>query len=527
MGVLKVRSGGAWLDVGMGAGGSLPPGGVAGDILVKLSATLNDATWGTSMPKLTLSAGAAIALDTANPGLLIGAPASTNLALGFGAVQARNNGAASTLYLNALGGDIQLGVGTGTAKVKIGDDAYFQDVNALHALGLISSSDSNWGKLRLGPSVLITGSATYYQLGAPAAGVGYYDANTHYFRSAPGADYVSIGAGPTIGFPGSNKIDVSGTELRMWGGATVTNFANTWGLLNSAGTGWKMRHDANNVFEVWAGAGSNFYGSVYTDSSFYAGTNAWFRVRGVGVGVHWENYAGGWYMNDATSMKVYGSKIIYSNVWAGNSYYQQPFFNDAGASMAGYGWHPGGVAGCLRMQTNNPRYHMNNVNSDGYYDVLAVNFVLSSTEHGKQEIVPVVRSLPATLNPVATMVRSLRPVWYRTREPLTMTEVPPKPDDMDPDESYRPLPEDMPIHVCRTEGTNNCGHTPDDPCSWRVNWLRGHLGFVAEEVERVLPALVTLDPDMNPDGVALGSLVGLAYAMLQELDTRLTALEAA
>ena len=523
MGVLKARVSGAWVNIGA-TGGIAPAGGAAGDFLIKNSATELDAIWGTSAPRLTLtSATAMTTLTQADTGLQLGLASGPNMIFDRNSIQARDNGAAAQISINELGGDIQLGLSL--AKVKIGDDAYFQDVNASHTIALVSASDSTWGKLRLGPTVLLTGSSTYYQLSSSS--LGYYDANTHYFRNAVGADYLNISTGPTISFPGSNRIDVSGTELRMWGGATVTNFANTWGLLNSAGTGWKMRHDANNVFEVWAGGGSNFYGSVYTDSSFYTGTNNWFRVRGSGTGLYWESFGGGWHMNDSTSVKVYGSKIIYSNVWAGNVYYNQPFFNDASASMAGFGWHPGGVAGCLRMQTNNPRYHMNNVNCDGYYDVLAVNFVLSSTERGKQEIVPVVRSLPATFNPVATMVRSLRPVWYRTREPLTMTEVPPKPDDMDPDESYRPLPEDMPIHVCRTEGTNNCGHTPDDPCSWRVNWLRGHLGFVAEEVEQVLPALVTLNNDMNPDGVALGSLVGLAYAMLQELDTRLTALEAA
>ena len=522
MGVLKARVSGAWVNIGA-AGGMAPAGGAAGDFLIKNSATELDAIWGTSAPKLTLSAGAAIALDTANPGLLVGAPTGANLALGFGAVQARNNGAASTLYLNALGGDIQLGLSL--AKVKIGDDAYFQDVNASHTIALVSASDSTWGKLRLGPTVLLTGSSTYYQLSSSS--LGYYDANTHYFRSSPGADYVSIGAGPTIGFPGGNRIDVSGTELRMWGGATLTGFGNTLSWLNSAGSGWKMRHDANNVFEVWAGGGSTFYGNVTTDSSFYSGVNNWFRVRGSGTGIYWESYGGGLIMSDANTIRTYGTKQINTSKVAGSYYYDQSFYNDASTTMAGYGWHPGGVAGSVRMQINNPRYHMNNTDAGGYYDVLAVNFVLSSTERGKQEIVPVVRSLPVTPKPVAAMVRSLRPVWYRTREPLTMTEIPARPDDLDQTLGWMPPREDWSIHVCRTEGPNNCGHTPDDPCSWRVNWMRGHLGFVAEEVEQVLPALVTLDNDMNPDGVALGSLVGLAYAMLQELDTRLTALEAA
>jgi len=135
--------------------------------------------------------------------------------------------------------------------------------------------------------------------------------------------------------------------------------------------------------------------------------------------------------------------------------------------------------------------------------------------------------------PVATMVRALRPTWYRQREDVAMMSIPFQPEDFVPvaedgtSLSWAPGPETWAIHECSDEGLGNCGHTPDDPCSRRTNWLRGYLGFIAEEVEQVLPHLVRLDADMRPESIDLGSLIGLAYAMLQELDSRLTTLEAA
>ena len=180
------------------------------------------------------------------------------------------------------------------------------------------------------------------------------------------------------------------------------------------------------------------------------------------------------------------------------------------------------------MATSDARFHFNNQDSGGYLNIIVLSITQTSTLAGKQEVVPLLHALPEMpMHPVATMVRSWRPIWYRSREDITMTEIPQPPEGWDRDEAWRPPHDTWGIHVCRAEGPGNCGHTPDDPCHWRRNWQRGMIGFAAEEVEQVLPALTSLDKNLKPDGVNLGSLIGLAYAMLQELDTRLNALEAA
>jgi len=51
------------------------------------------------------------------------------------------------------------------------------------------------------------------------------------------------------------------------------------------------------------------------------------------------------------------------------------------------------------------------------------------------------------------------------------------------------------------------------------------IGFIAEEVVSVVPEVVTLDKDGNPEGVAYDNLVPVLVNALQEIDARLAALE--
>src|SRR6187399_1966023 len=106
MGVLKVRVGGAWQSLGS-AGGPQPAGGVLGDILVKQSATLSDATWGTAMPKLNLTQPYTGYVGlTGVPTLQIGPTADQNTALYATGIQQRNNGAVALFRLNYYGGSV-------------------------------------------------------------------------------------------------------------------------------------------------------------------------------------------------------------------------------------------------------------------------------------------------------------------------------------------------------------------------------------------------------------------------------------
>lgn len=278
----------------------------------------------------------------------------------------------------------------------------------------------------------------------------------------------------------------------------------------------------------------NVYRSIYAEGTspngqIYTAAEGWFRVRG-SSGIYWQSWDGGWYMTDATYVRSYQNKAIYggsgqirSDKVGGNAYYDSSIYAGAGATVASFGLHPGSVAGSIRMGQGNPEYHFGNTDSSAYYTCRSAAWNVTSSRDSKQDLVPLTHILPAMPDlPVATMVRALRPTWWRQKERHIMAEVPRAPKETS-DEHWHPDPATFKNHICSLD---NCGHTPEDPCAWRVNWMRGHLGFVAEEVEQVLPALVRLNQDMTPGALDLGSLIGLAYAMLQELDSRLALLEA-
>lgn len=557
-----LRADGTW---GVPSGGALPAGGVLGDILVKQSASAGDATWGTALPKLNLTSTVRPDLTTTAAALIAGAMTDNHIVLGADRIQARSSALAGIpMFLNYFGGDVVIG---GGAHAGLTIQARNATGRGLSIINLSPTATSEGGELELvgwsgNPNIQIDNFAgqlrvlmagaygsvgltlsTTGALSVPSAfnfnqyGGGWFMQDSQWMRTSNGKS-IFTGAG-TVRSQSGFEAEKGGGNLWLWNPNDLDTGVYYWtdndiGFLTAGGGA--LRCTSNGVIS---------YRDHYMDAECYSGVNRWFRVRGGGCGLYWQDYDGGWMMNESTTIRAYQNKHINTGgqIYAGTSfqspgqirstkaggsyYYDQGLYDDPGGTMAGYGWHPGGVAGSLRMQVNADNFHFNNIASDWYYNIIAKSFGVASSQRGKQDLVPLIDVLPALpLHPVATMVRGLHPKWWRTREEYTMREVPSCPDDVEPGD-WRPTIDQMPNHVCRTEGVNACGHTPDDPCCWRVNWLRGQLGFVAEEVEQVLPQLVMLDADMKPAALDLGSLVGLAYAMLQELDTRLTAVEAA
>jgi len=90
-----------------------------------------------------------------------------------------------------------------------------------------------------------------------------------------------------------------------------------------------MIHVNSNRFYVLRGSGTNATGwestgggwpleinldnnDAYFGGQIYGGNNSWFRVRGSGNGIYWENHGGGWFMQDSSWMRVYLDKNIYT-----------------------------------------------------------------------------------------------------------------------------------------------------------------------------------------------------------------------
>lgn len=105
---------------------------------------------------------------------------------------------------------------------------------------------------------------------------------------------------PTITFQDSDErsgmIHVNGNWMYFLRGAGTNSTG--WEALNGA---WPLQLNLDNN-------DAHFGGSVY------AGTNRWFRVRqnndGTQAGIYWETWGGGWFMQDASWMRVYQDKNV-------------------------------------------------------------------------------------------------------------------------------------------------------------------------------------------------------------------------
>ena len=105
------------------------------------------------------------------------------------------------------------------------------------------------------------------------------------------------GSGPTVYFQDSDNrsgmIHVNGSRMYFLRGSG--NNSTTW---ESTGSGWPLEINLDNN-------NAEFGANIYT------GSGHWFRVRGSGNGIYWEQHGGGVYMQDNDWVRVYGGKNFY------------------------------------------------------------------------------------------------------------------------------------------------------------------------------------------------------------------------
>src|SRR5580765_1418611 len=99
---------------------------------------------------------------------------------------------ATTLSINASGGVIQLGSGN-PQQVRIGNDAYFTDVNVANTLALQGVSDNTQGILQIGSTSKVTGTAGYLQLFGSSQYVDFASGGLcHWRRTSDYADMMNL-----------------------------------------------------------------------------------------------------------------------------------------------------------------------------------------------------------------------------------------------------------------------------------------------------------------------------------------------
>ena len=112
-----------------------------------------------------------------------------------------------------------------------------------------------------------------------------------------GGVFIRSGA-PTITFQDSDHrsamIHVNSNRFYVLRGSGTN--ATGW---ESTGSGWPLEINLDN-------------NDAYFGGQIYSANNGWFRVRGSGNGIYWENHGGGWFMQDSSWMRVYQDKNIYT-----------------------------------------------------------------------------------------------------------------------------------------------------------------------------------------------------------------------
>lgn len=96
-------------------------------------------------------------------------------------------------------------------------------------------------------------------------------------------------------------LDANG-HPRFWLGTSGSNIGTTY----IRGSGITFRSSSDATIGYFDNSGK-----LYAAGDIYQGSGTWFRVRGNNCGIHWEDWGGGWFMNDSSWMRLYGSKSLY------------------------------------------------------------------------------------------------------------------------------------------------------------------------------------------------------------------------
>jgi hypothetical protein len=188
--------------------------------------------------------------------------------------------------------------------------------------------------------------------------------------------------------------------------------------------------------------------------------------------------------------------------WANRAYVAQ---NASGGAMrTGYAIHPGGVAKSWEMMQNNGYVNLMNEDSGWYGDIYANSIVQVSQRRGKQDIQPW-PSVDRTQRIASAKLNSIDVISYRVKKEFALIQA-----------------ETMQMHVC-PEG--DCGGTLENPCYRVREWMRPTLGIVVEDVDPILPEVVSYTMDDAPGGIKANAMLAFLIAVCKEQQIRIEDLE--
>jgi len=405
-----------------------------------------------------------------------------------------------------------------------------------------------------------------------AAHVAAADPHPVYLTATEGnAAYVNVGGDTMTGPLTGTSIVMSGnvgsaSHTLSFGGealkfSTINGYA-AW-FSGATRTGYLQGHSSGMILHSEIGT-LQLLGA----SSFNAAPSApGFTITGSNS-LYWPSYVGGWFMQDTTWIRSHSGKSVYIDQGVFGGGYVS--INNGGSLISGYrfhlagsgyvtdnlivnsqcqgnrnqiadaGWgnasflanpgtggaaiafHAGGTAPQIRIASGSNYFYFRDAGGISYVPLAASAFDVSSARATKQDISPWPpnpKNLGAGANPdrPTKRLRDLHPVSFRRKEEDAMAEVPSDEKEQKDTTKYR-------IHRCHND---TCGGSEASPCARRLNWERGEIGFVAEEVAEFLPEAVMFNNDGNPEAISVMPLLTAVLAAVQELDSRVDLLEGA
>jgi hypothetical protein len=220
-----------------------------------------------------------------------------------------------------------------------------------------------------------------------------------------------------------------------------------------------------------------------------------------------------------------------------NSHYDQALRGGNGGSAAGMALWVSGIACQFRLGTGEEKvYLQNSINtSPASFRAIIDN---ASSKHLKQDI----KTFPMLVNAAGSavneaeiesglnIVRQLRPVTYKWKEKLHLSQLPSNPrralalsrlNKIRSSKGLEPYESDELQHDCSRD---NCNGTAENPCSRVKNWENGNIGFIAQEVGALVPQAANLDKDGEYSGLDNLALTAIAVSAIKEMDAKVTSL---
>lgn len=451
--------------------------------------------------RIRLSATDAADLTSSLHAFQIGLTTATNLIMDIDEVQARNNGAATTLNLNRSGGSVA--VGAGGMSIDTG----------ILTLGSV-----------LGDRIRVYG--TTYKFGIESSTLRYDSDGYHRFM-------------------------VTGTQRARFHAYGLTTYSAYGGWSKLGGV------DGNEV-----GTGSGSWNGVDSPGGYLllAQTGqgeVYLRSRGaynVNIGATESNTL----VVGNGAVSIYGpvtssGQVRSSLASHGTSYSTAQGLFGAGGDEGTVAIWATNAASQFRQGANTQTVYFRNYDDSAYSNMNGI-FTNFSSRHSKQDIetwpIRPVGQVGAAVNelefPSALDVATrLRPVKYRWHKKVLLGKAPdpsrmaalerlngirknkglPKWDEENPDEF---------IHVCERD-VDDCWDDGQGGCVLGRDWDEGSVGFIAQEVGEVIPQAAKLDVKSGEyEGVDAVALVAVAVGAIQEqqaiissLQERIAALEAA